>query len=497
MGLSLKSHVYENSSDENKIKLKKDLIKMKLKQSLSHKSKENKIPSTKFSRLINYGSLAAGLGVGALAEIARRKLGIDNTDGDSRITPENIFLNESNAERIVETLCKVRGAALKFGQMLSIQDNTFISPQLQEIFERVRQGADFMPPSQTQKVLESEMGPEWRKKFTSFDNKPFAAASIGQVHEALSLPNNPSLATLGIDEPTQLAVKIQYPGIAESIDSDVDNLLALLEYTNILPAGLFLDYSLEVFRKELHLEVDYLREANSSEKFRLELLPNDPFFTVPAIVKELSTRKVLTSQLMKGMSLDKTLDLDQAIRNDIGRNILNLCLREVFEFRFMQTDPNWSNFLYDPETHRVALLDFGACRQFDKKFVDIYLRLIKASAQADRASILRLSEELGFLTGHETKIMQESHVEAVLILGEAFATDKEFDFSNHNVTRRIQNLMPILLKHRLKAPPEESLSLHRKMAGAFLICSKLGVKIHCKDLFDRIYESYSYETNSL
>lgn len=104
--------------------------------------------------------------------------------GATGILDSNPFLTEANAQRIVDTLCRVRGAALKLGQMLSIQDNSMINPDVQKIFDRVRQSADFMPVRQMNKVLRRELGPNWREKLESFDEMPFASASIGQVHRA-------------------------------------------------------------------------------------------------------------------------------------------------------------------------------------------------------------------------------------------------------------------------------------------------------------------------
>ncbi|PNI95234.1 COQ8B isoform 4, partial [Pan troglodytes] len=181
------------------------------------------------------------------------------------------FLSEANAERIVQTLCTVRGAALKVGQMLSIQDNSFISPQLQRIFERVRQSADFMPRWQMLRVLEEELGRDWQAKVASLEEVPFAAASIGQVHQGL------------LRDGTEVAVKIQYPGIAQSIQSDVQNLLAVLKMSAALPAGLFAEQSLQALQQELAWECDYRREAACAQNFR-QLLANDPFFRVPAVV---------------------------------------------------------------------------------------------------------------------------------------------------------------------------------------------------------------------
>ncbi|KAL1435281.1 hypothetical protein MTO96_011198 [Rhipicephalus appendiculatus] len=306
-----------------------------------------------------------------------------------------------------------------------------------------------MPEWQMERVMVHELGPDWESKFASIERKPFAAASIGQVH----------LATL--HDGREVAIKIQYPGVAEGINSDINNLMAILKYWDIIPKGMYIDNVVAVARRELAWEVDYVREAECAKKFKKLVEPYPEYYE---------------------------------LRNRVSYSLLKLCLLELYDFNFMQTDPNWSNFFYNGDTDQLMLLDFGACREYDKSFVDKYMRVIKAAADRDESKVLEYSMDLGFLTGYEAKVMQKAHVDAVMILGEAFSKDGPFNFGMQDTTRRIQSLVPVMLQHRLTPPPEETYSLHRKLSGIFLLCAKLRANINCKDLFDETYARYRFKS---
>ncbi|XP_028156281.1 atypical kinase COQ8B, mitochondrial [Ostrinia furnacalis] len=454
----------------------KPVAKKKIRVSLSENSKARVVPSSRIGRMISFGSLAAGLGVGTVAQYARNTIQSVTGKVDESA---NTFMSPANAERIVDTLCKVRGAALKLGQLLSIQDESMISPELQRIFERVRQSADFMPTWQVEKVMSSQLGPDWRSRMQHFEEKPFAAASIGQVHLAI------------LHNGQEVAMKVQYPGVAKGINSDIDNLVGVMKVWNVFPKGMFIDNIVEVAKKELAWEVDYVREAQCTKKFKTLLSPYPEYF-VPEVIDDLCAPEVMTTELIDGTPLDKLFDAPYETRLDIAAKIMRLCLREMFVLRCMQTDPNWANFFYNTSTKQVILLDFGATREYSKEFMDQYIEIIKAASEGDRAAILRMSKEMKFLTGYESKIMEETHVDTVMIMGEVFTSegDGEFDFGAQKTTRRIQALVPTILTHRLCPPPEEIYSLHRKLSGVFLLCSKMKIKMNCRDMFNEIYDQY-------
>ncbi|KAG1821390.1 ABC1 family-domain-containing protein [Suillus variegatus] len=386
------------------------------------------------------------------------------------------MLTEANITRLVSKLSQMRGAALKLGQFMSIQDTHLLPPEVDKIFRRVQDSAHYMPDWQMQQVLCTSLGESWANNFTSFDRIPFAAASIGQVHHAvLAQSQSPSG-----DDGQHVAVKIQFPNIASSIANDLGYVKMILTAGSLLPRGLFLDRTIQVMKDELADECDYSREASFLERYRSpDCLGADARFRVPWVWPG-STERVLVMEHVEGVSIGDAIvgGLPQEERNEIASRIIELCLRELFQFRLMQTDPNFTNFLWDSRAQQLSLVDFGATREYTKEFMDSWLRLLKLL--------------------HLRTVMLNAHVSSMVLLATPFkpTTSQPFEFGSGtpwaDITAQIRDFIPVMLKHRLTPPPRETYSLNRKLSGAFLLASRLRAVVDTKKLWDQVTEPYKF-----
>ncbi|EMC97186.1 hypothetical protein BAUCODRAFT_23549 [Baudoinia panamericana UAMH 10762] len=461
-----------------------------------YQMRESRVPSSRLGRLWQYSGLATSMAFGVVGESFRRMTGGSSTG--------SLMLSEANMDRLVSKLSRMRGAALKLGQMISFQgtrqdfkdasrtddlaDSKVLPPTINAVLQRVQDSADYMPSFQRDEVLIRNFGQDWRKLFSDFEERPFAAASIGQVHKA-------RLASNG----KEVAVKIQYPGVRNSIDSDLNNLTLLLTASRLLPKGLYLEKTIANARVELGWECDYEREAKACIRFR-ELLRDEPsVFAVPEVFTEASGPDVLTAEFMTGTGVTKLKDLKQDERDYIGSQILRLCLRELMEWRFMQTDPNWTNFLYNRQSNKIELLDFGASREYPDKFIEPYVSLLIAASKHDRSACRELSIELGYLTGAESQEMLKAHVDSILTLAEPFVESAPdvYDFEDQTITDRVRANIGLMLRERLSPPPEETYSLHRKLSGAFLLCARLQSKVKAKAMFEQAVKVWEGRERSL
>ncbi|KAL4499838.1 hypothetical protein ABPG72_015187 [Tetrahymena utriculariae] len=334
-------------------------------------------------------------------------------------------------------------------------------------------------------MLAQELGENWKDNFQSFEEMPFAAASIGQVHRGV------------LKDGTKVAVKVQYPGVKESIDSDLNNLRRLMIYTGVFPKQMFLDRLIDYSRKELHEECNYTLEAEKQIKM-YNFLKDDEDFTIPRIIENLSTERIMVSELIEGDTIDYISEnYPQELRDDIGRRLMKVTLKELFLFQTMQTDPNPSNYYFNRKTNKLNLIDFGGVHTYSLEFMDKYIDVIYSATIQDRQRVLDISRELGYLTGEENQTMKTTHVDSVITVGEPFATTGKYDFGSQTLTTRTYKLMPQMLKNRLCPPPQETYSIHRKLSGAFLLSMKMRSNYDCRSIFLPLYEEYKQKRQGI
>ncbi len=336
------------------------------------------VPSSRLSRLSGFGRLAGGVAGGMMAEGARRL-------ASGQVPRLNdMILTPGNAMRLADRLSHLRGAAMKLGQMISMDAGDLLPPELSAILAGLRDRANFMPPRQLQAVLKAEWGDDWRGRFKAFRAQPIAAASIGQVHKAIT------------HDGRELAIKVQYPGIRDSIDADVDNVATLLRISSMIPPQLDLFPFLEAAKAQLHEEADYRREGRQMELYRARL-GDDEGFAIPVLDAEFSTDRILAMSFEEGVPIETLESADQPTRDRIAERVIRLVARELFEFGVMQTDPNFANYRYQPDTDTVVVLDFGATREVAADVRSSYRSLIAAALDGNRAKVMQASVDAGFM----------------------------------------------------------------------------------------------------
>jgi predicted unusual protein kinase regulating ubiquinone biosynthesis (AarF/ABC1/UbiB family) len=382
----------------------------------------------------------------------------------------------ASAQRLSDALSELRGAALKLGQMLSLQGRDLLAPELSQILGALQDCAHFMPGWQVQQVLRRELGRDWRARFSEFDEEPLAAASIGQVHAATARDGR------------DLAIKIQYPGVARSIAADVDNLVLLLRALRLLPPSLDLESLAPELKRELYRESDYGREAESTERYRA-LVGGDPDVLVPRVYPDLSTRRVLATDRIRARPIEdlRSPEHPQERRDRVGAKLLRLVFRELFAFRFIQTDPNFGNYLYEPKEERIALLDFGSTRRLSPGLCAGYRALFDAAARCERDALLELSESIGLLRGSEPRPAREAFSRLCETFAEPLRSSGPYDFLGSDLPRRVRDLtLAAYGQSALPRVPMPLLLVQRKLAGTYLLLQHLGARVAARPLLEDV-----------
>ncbi len=425
------------------------------------------IPEGRTRRFLHFGRAVTEMAAGAAAE------GIARLARGERPAVSQLMLTPSNAKRLAERMSQMRGAVLKLGQLMSMDGQGVLPPLFAEMLAGLRDQAHVMPAEQLAQVLKREYGAKWKQRFSSFSELPIAAASIGQVHKVQTLDGR------------VLALKIQYPGVKASIDSDVANLMLFARLPGLIPAGapdptpLF-----DRIREQLHAETDYRAEARAMATYK-KLLGDDPVLSVPEVAEEHCTDHILATEFMNGVAIDKMVYTVQSQRDRACAALCRLAVQELFEMHLVQTDPNFGNYLFDAETGRIALLDFGATQAVSPVRAEHIRALATAQRDNDAAGVLRAAQNAGFIGPDDPPAQTRGVVEMMLMAGEPLRHKGAYDFGASSLFKRgfDQGQAQFFGEGFATTPPPDMLFLQRKFVGTFMLCARLKAKVDMGEVF--------------
>ena len=384
---------------------------------------------------------------------------------------KSVNLNKSlfstkNVYSTVETLKQLRGAAMKFGQLISIDDQLIFTPELSQIIGQLRSSGYSMPPRQVKKVLDKNWGPGWLKSFDSFEVQPFAAASIGQVHKA-KLKNG-----------LELAIKIQFPNIRETIKNDMRSLKFIANKASFLPQDFDLNYYFKICEEQLMVESEYILEAKNIEKYSA-LCKANKNLRVPTICNEFSTDQILAMSFEDGSELCSQNSIVKLKKNKIAELLIRLLLDEIFIFQFVQTDPNLSNFLLKSADHKVVLLDFGSCSNVSNETKDLYKGLLSVGLTLNRTKIKNFLNRNGFLPSKIDKNIDDFINELIDTVIEELKVGKNFNFAESKLFNlieadKVKEFQKILPQTRFDP---DFIFIQRKILGFLLFFKSINASI--------------------
>jgi len=423
------------------------------------------VPRGRLNRFARLGATAAGLGMSVLGG------GVKAAVSGRRADWRGLAFSPANAQKLTAELARMRGAAMKVGQLLSMDAGDLLPPEFAAVLARLRADARPMPARQLKGVLNAAWGEGWLSRFSRFDARPLAAASIGQVHRAIARDGR------------DLAVKVQFPGVRESIDSDVDNVGALIRLSGLLPAGVDIRPLLEAAKAQLHEEADYQAEAAALGDFHAWLGASADF-RVPRPHPDFTTGEILAMDFIESRPLETLDESPQEVRDRVVGQLFALLFREVFELGRMQSDPNLANYRYDPKGEAVVLLDFGAVRELPGGLVAGYRDLLSAGALSDQAGLRAAAARIGYLDA-DTPPAQEALLLPMLEAAcEPLRAADGFDFGASDLAARLRDEgMALGLEAGYRhIPPIDALYLHRKFGGLYLLARRLRARVDIRGL---------------
>jgi predicted unusual protein kinase regulating ubiquinone biosynthesis (AarF/ABC1/UbiB family) len=382
---------------------------------------DSSIPTGRIRRTAQVGSV---VGTQGARYAGTRAANIARSRDDAADALERRHLEA--AERMVRTLGRMKGAAMKIAQLASFIDTEFLPPEYRELYQRelaqLRTQAPSMPWGKVKKVLDEEWAEPVEELFESFGHEAAAAASIGQVHRAV-LPDGRAVA-----------VKIQYPGVAEAIAADMQNAGMIMRMAKALAPGLDASAAATELKERVMEELDYELEAQKQRSFARGYRGH-PFIHVPDVVTRLSTGRVLVTEWVDGIGFEEVRALPQADRDRFGEIVFRFCFGSIYHLQHFNADAHPGNYLLMPDG-RVAFLDFGMTKHLDRDQIELEITALEAIIDDDPEQLRVALHDLGFLKNPK-KVDAELLMEHVKVVGGWYMEDREVTVDSRRVMEAI------------------------------------------------------------
>jgi predicted unusual protein kinase regulating ubiquinone biosynthesis (AarF/ABC1/UbiB family) len=342
---------------------------------------KDKIPTSRVGRTAKVGRLAAGQ---AIRQAGTRTANIARSEEGRKVALEKRHIEA--AEQIVAALGTMKGAAMKVGQVLSFLDVGVVPEEYREEFQKklaaLRDAAPTVTFKQMGAVIEAELGGKLSETFAEFDEKPIAAASIGQVYRAR------------LHDDREVAVKVQYPGVAAAVRADMQNLGLILRLVKRIAPGMDPQAIGREIRDRIEEELDYELEAQN-QRTLARIFRGHPFIVVPEVITSLSHERVMVSEYVHGIGFEAVKELPQDERDRIAEMLFRFYFGCLYRHGQFSGDPHPGNSML-LDDGRMAFLDFGLFKRMPEGTVELEMAVARATIEGDTESIMRLGTETGF-----------------------------------------------------------------------------------------------------
>lgn len=399
------------------------------------------------------------------------------------------------AQYLVHELGQLKGSVVKIGQMMALYGEHFLPPEVTEALHQLNDNTSALDYSAIKPVIIEQLGAQ-RFAELEIDPEPLGAASLAQVHRARRKHDG-----------AELVLKIQYPGVAKAIDSDLQLVTQLLRITKAVPQTREFEEWLEEVRMMMHREVNYPQEMETTRLFH-SYLQQDNRYCVPKIYPDYCSRFIVCMSFEQGVPVNhpSVLNLPQARRNRIAEAALEICCREVFEWGEMQTDPNFGNYLIkiakdDTQPDQIVLLDFGAVRNFPDDLLTMAKSLSAAAFYKNRENMHAAMTGYSFFNTMSTTT-KDRITDLLFLAIEPFSdlteapdytktADNTYKWAESQLPNRTGALLAkSAVSMEFSVPPKELMFISRKFMGAYTFMTVIGAQIYARALLQPYIDNF-------